>query len=238
MKKIRFPSEAVYLLSMILCAFAIAMMSAADFGMSMTVTPAYILSLRLSALTFGQGEYITQGLVFVLFCILMKKVKLIYFSSFVTCLLYGAILDLWRLLIPAFNPAVTPAGSGPLPLRILFFLISLILSTLSVALCYRAYIYPQVYDFFVKCVCEKFGWDRTLTKRIFDLSFLCLALILSLSIFRRVVGIGVGTVILAFCNGSLIGFFDRRLDRYFDFSPVFPGLVRYFEPNPQPREKG
>ena len=44
----------------------------------MIVAPAYILSLKFEFLTFGQWEYVLQSLLFIVFCIIKRKVKLIY----------------------------------------------------------------------------------------------------------------------------------------------------------------
>lgn len=71
------------------------MLTAANFGISMIVAPAYILSLKTGFLTFGQAEYVLQAGLFIVFCLVMRKFKAVYLSSFVTCLIYGAVLDLW-----------------------------------------------------------------------------------------------------------------------------------------------
>ena len=103
-KKLKIPSEAVYILAVAFLSLAVAMISAANFGVSMIVAPAYLLSLKLEFLTFGQAEYVIQAGLFVVFCIAMRGFKIVYLSSFATCLVYGAALDLWRC-IPFFNPA-------------------------------------------------------------------------------------------------------------------------------------
>ena len=107
MKKLKLPSEVVYLAAIVLLAFSVAMLTSVDFGISMIVAPAYILSLVVPNFTFGQAEYVLQAILFVLFCIIMKKFRVSYLCSFVTCLIYGAVLDLFRL-IPLFNPTITP----------------------------------------------------------------------------------------------------------------------------------
>ena len=121
-KKIKISSEIAYIFAIVALAFSVAMITITDFGVSMIVAPAYILSQKLGFLTFGQSEYIIQGLMFVVFCILMKKVKLIYFSSFLSGIVYGAVLDLWRL-IPIFNQNVTTANDLQIVTRIVFFVI-------------------------------------------------------------------------------------------------------------------
>lgn len=72
-KKITLHGEFVYAAAVILLSLAVAMLSAANFGVSMIVAPAYIISQKLGVITFGQGEYLVQSVLFVVFCILMKK---------------------------------------------------------------------------------------------------------------------------------------------------------------------
>ncbi|MEE1019178.1 MAG: DUF6198 family protein, partial [Acutalibacteraceae bacterium] len=170
--KITISSELVYLLGILILSFSVAMIASTNFGVSMIVAPAYIVSQKLGFITFGQSEYIIQGLLFIVFCLLMKRFKPIYLFSFMTSIIYGAVLDFWRLIIPHFNPSICPPGSLPLPLRIAYFAIGMLLTSLAVSLFFRTYIYPQVYDFFVKCISQKFGIDRTKFKMAFDGSML------------------------------------------------------------------
>ena len=229
MKKIKISCELDYILAILLLSFSVAMISCTDFGLSMIVSPAYILSQKLGFLTFGQSEYVIQGVLIVLFCILMRKVKPIYFTSFGTGLIYGAVLDLWRLVIPHFNPSVTPPGSLPVPLRLLYFVLGMTMTSLSIAMFFRTYLYPQVYDFFVKGVSQKFGLDRNKFKICYDAAFLAISCAMSLILFRRFVGVGFGTLIMTACNGLLIGAFGKMLDRFFVFEPRFKKFSRYFE---------
>lgn len=229
MKKIRLSSEFVYILGLLLLSFSVAMIASTDFGVSMIVAPAYILSLKVEALSFGQCEYVIQGVLFLIMCLLLGRIRPIYFSSFVTGLIYGALLDLWRLLIPAFNPAVTAPGTLALPLRILMLAGGLALTSFSIALFFRTYFYPQVYDFFVKAVSRRFGLNRGKFKIAFDFTFLAISCLLSLLLFGRLYGVGIGTVVATAVNGFMISGFGRVLDRFVCISPRFVRLSRYFE---------
>ena len=229
MKQLRFPSELCYLCSILLLSLAVAMVAAAGYGVSMVVAPAYILSLKVPFLTFGQSEYVVQAILFAVFCVLMRRVRLVYFSSFLTCLVYGAVLDLWRLAIPLFNPAVTEPGSMATPLRVTLFAFGMLLTAFSVALFYRTYLYPQVYDFFVKGVAARFSLNRTKLKIACDVASLFVAIALSLLFFRRLNGIGVGTLIMTALNGVLIGAFGKMIDRLFLFYPLLPSFAAKFE---------
>lgn len=228
MKKIKVPSELVYAVAIIILSFSVAMMSCADLGLSMIVSPAYILSCKIG-LTFGQCEYIVQGILFVVFCVLMKKIKLVYLSSFITGLIYGAVLDFWRLVIPHFNPEITAPGSVPMWLRIIYFLLGMFMTSLSIAMFFKTYLYPQIYDFFVKGIAEKYRLNQTKFKIGFDMSMLAISVVMTLVLFRRFVGIGVGTLIMACINGVVIGFFGKMLDKFFIIEPKAKKFSKYFD---------
>ena len=228
-KKLVVSSEGMYLFTNLLCALSVAIVTAADFGVSMIVAPAYILSLKVPFLTFGQAEYVVQGLLFIVLCFLMKKVKLIYFASFNTCFLYGAFLDLWRLLIPALTPEVIAAGETPMALRIVYFVVGTLLTQLAVALYFRLYIYPQVYEFFIKCLSARFGFDITKVKTVYDFVSLSLSVGMTLLFFGRITGIGIGTIVTTFVNGVGIRLFGNLVDKHLEFRPSFPQLASLFD---------
>lgn len=228
MKKISVSGELSYIFALSLISLSVAMAAAADFGVSMIAAPTYILSLKFPFLSFGQWEYVVQGLLFVLMCVMLRGFKPIYLISFLSGVVYGSILDFWRSVLPMLNPAVTAPGSMPMGLRLALFVIGELICGVGVALAFKTYIYPQVYDFFVKAVAEKRGFNRTKLKRIFDASFLAVAVALALLMFRGFEGMGWGTVVLTLVNGPVIGFFDKWLDKHFDFKPALPKIAKHF----------
>lgn len=237
MKKPVIHSELVYISAIILLTLAVAMTAAADLGVSMVVAPAYILHLKFDAihigsltipLTFGVFTYLVEGLIFVVFCILMRKVKLSYFCSFLTCVIYGYVLDAWRAVVPLFNENITPPGSMAMWARILLFVGGMVLTSFAVALFFKTYIPPQVIDFFVKGVSEKYSIGRTKFKIITDAVLLITACIMTFIFFGKFKGIGVGTVIITLCNGWLIGLFTKLIDKLFVVKAIFPKVEAKF----------
>lgn len=216
MKKIRVSNEGIYAAAVFVLSFATAMLAAADLGMSMVVAPAYIVSIRVSALTFGQAEYIVQGMLFIMFCVIMRKVKPMYFFSFASGLVYGAVLDFWRMAVPHFDPERFAPGTLPLSLRTVYFIIGFLLNSLGVALYFKTYFYPQVYEFFVKGISGRFGIKLSLFKIGFDLTCLVIAFAFSFLMLGKIAGIGPGTVALAFGNGVLIGMYEKWMDRHLE----------------------
>ncbi len=228
MKKLKISSEAAYVVAITLLSLAVAILSAADFGISMIVAPAYLLSLKTGFLTFGQAEYVIQAGLFIVLCLILRKFKFVYLFSFVTCLIYGAVLDLWRK-IPFFNPSITPPMSMNLWVRAILFVSGVILTSFAVALFFKTYLYPQVYDFFVKAVSYRYKIKISVLKTIVDLSCLTASVIMTFAFFNEVRGIGWGTLVMAIFNGTLIGVFSKLLDKFFDFQPTFPRFARLFE---------
>ena len=229
MKKLTVYSEVAYLLANVLLALAVSILTAADLGISMIVAPAYLLSEKVPFLTFGQSEYVLQAVVFVLLCLLLKRFKPVCFFSFGTCLLYGLILDGWRAVVPLLNPTVTEPGSMGWPLRIGMFAVGMVLTAFSVALFFKTYLYPQVYDFFVRSISAHFSVPLSKFKTAFDVVLLLISVGMSLLFFGKFVGVNIGTVVMALFNGFIIGGWCRFFEKRCSFVPLFPRLAKRFE---------
>ena len=227
MNRLRIPSEIIYLFSVVLLAFAVALSAAADFGVSMVAAPAYLLSLKTGFLSFGVAEYVFQGILFIIMCVILRKCRFAYFFSFLTSLFYGAVLDLFRL-IPFLNPAVMPPGSLDLWLRILLFVLSVILTGFSLSLCFKTYLYPKVFDFFIKCLHRKYGFKTHRIKFVFDASCLVISMTMTLLFFGRIEGVGFGSFLIVATNWLTIKFFNFLLDKTVEPVPLFPKFAQYF----------
>ncbi len=227
-KRIKLSSEVVYILATVLLALSVAMIALSGFGLSMIVAPAYLLSEKLGFITFGQGEYIIQAILFITLCIAMKKVKLVYFSSFLSGIIYGAVLDLWRM-IPFFNTDITTPESLSMIVRVVLFILGMLMTSFSIALYFKSYLYPQVYDFFVKAVSKKYEISRSKFKTCFDASFFILSVVMTFAFFDKIVGINFGTLIMTVLNGTIIGACNKWLDKHFSFEPTFKKFANYFE---------
>lgn len=216
--------EGAWIAGLIVLALGTALAAKANLGVSMVVAPAYIISEK-TPLTFGMAEWIYEGLMLVLFSIVMKRFRLRYLLSFGTSFLYGLALDFWNLVV--FRSFAADA----LWLRIVLLALSLICVSLGVTLFFMSYLPAQICDLFVKEVAEKYKLDRNKFKYIFDISSLVLALILSLILFRSAWGhgIGIGTIAATLLNGLIIAFFSKILVKFIDFSPLIRPLYDRFE---------
>ena len=79
MKKPVLYTEAAYGLGMVGLSFSVALMTRADFGVSMVVAPAYLLYLKLNPLfpffTFGMAEYTLQAALLLFTVLAVRKFR-------------------------------------------------------------------------------------------------------------------------------------------------------------------
>ncbi len=225
--KPRFMSELAYALALPLLAFGVALMEKADFGVSMVVAPAYLLHLKLVMIhpffTFGALEYMVQGALLIVLCIVLRSFRPAYLFSFVTAVLYGFILDGCMLLCAPF-----PVGS--FLWRLLWYVLGMLFCSLGVSLMFHTYLAPEVYELFVKEISAKFRLRITRVKTVYDISSALVGVLLSFLFFGlwHFEGVKLGTVLCALVNGFLIGLCSKFLDRTFVFYDRFP-LRKHFE---------
>lgn len=201
--------------------FAVALYTKADLGLSMIAAPTYIISEKVSWLSYGQTEYIVQALVLALMCIAVGKFKWAYLTSFVTALLYGSVLDLYIWLMRGWTP-------GAMWVRVLIFAAGMVFTAVGVSMFLHTYLAPCSYDYFVRTVVQEKNLDLRKFKLGNDAVYLVVSVVLSLALFHGFVGVTWGTLVIVLCNGHLITAISNRMDRDIEFFDRFPKLAKYF----------
>lgn len=212
MKKVPF-GELAFVLGVVFTCMGVALMVSSDLGLSMVAAPAYILGEKFAFLTTGMAEWGIQGTLFILGCVLMRRFSFPLLLSLAVAALNAAVLD---VMLTIFAGVSAASFMG----QLFLYLLGLLSLSLGIAFAFRSYLPCQVHEMFVKVVSEHFGWNRDKCKIAYDWIFLALALTLSLCFFRRLVGIGIGTVIGTIGNGPLIALWGKGLDKVFNFAPA------------------
>ncbi len=220
-KKTRLPKELCWLLGLVIMPFAVALMTKANLGLSMIAAPTFIISEKIPFLTYGQTEYIAQGVMLILMCIVVKKFKATYFTSFVTAVIYGSILDLFIWCFSGFTIEA-------MWLRIVVFIIGMVLTSVGVAFFMNTYLAPCAWDYFVRTVVFEKKLDLRKFKLGYDFCFLIISVALSLILFKGFVGITWGTLVIAVCNGNIIAFLNSYINKHFELYSAFPKLEKFF----------
>ncbi len=227
-KKIQNCGEIAWLCGIVLCSLGLCLSTRSGLGVSMIITPAYNIYLKVSEslpwFTLGMAQYMFQGLLIVATSLAVRRFKLKYLLCFLTAVIHGMAVDLWRLVIGS-DVAET------MPMRIFFCASGAVASALAIALMLRTYLPQEVYELFVKEVADKYSFSVNKTKWVFDILSLFLGIILMLILFKGFYTqiIGVGTIVLTFLNTPLITLFGRIFDRYISFGPALKSFHRVFE---------
>lgn len=218
--------ELSYLFGIILIGLGVAFMTKSDFGVSSIVAPAYIIHLKMVSLgyswiTFGTAEYMLQGAILILMCLVVRRFKWKYLLSFLTSVIYGFILDGWLFVL----------GTEPfesLGMRIVSLVLGLLVCASAIAFLFRTYLPQQVYELFVAEVVLRYNLRLQRFKLIFDISMLAIAVIFALTMGVPLLsGIGLGTVICAALNSVLIGAFGKLYDKGLCFDEALPKLKKF-----------
>lgn len=218
MKKPVVYTELAYVAALLILALGTALIESGGFGISMVAAPAYVLFLKVSSLfpgfSFGTAEYLMEALVLSLMMVLVRRCKVSYFLSFATAVVYGFLLDGTMALVRLLPMDLLPG-------KIIGYVIGMLLCSAAISLLFRAYFPPAAYEMFVKEVADKWKLPLSVLKTVYDCSSLALAVVMSLLFFGRLDGIGIGTVICAFVNGTLIRMFGAFFEKIFLFRDCF-----------------
>lgn len=236
MKKLQKSSELLWLLGIIFVAFGVAICSKADLGVSMIAAPAFVIQEALAALwpslSVGMTEYLIQGLLLVLLCLVIRRFRWHYLLAFAVAVVYGYTLNffLWLLGGVSFDAVW---------LRWVMLIVGDLITGFGVACFFRTYMPLQVYELFVAELASRFSFKIGRVKTVFDYTLLALSLIMALTLFGDVTtfdwstiyyasfhSIGLGTLVTTLINSPIIMLMGKLLDLLFDPTPLLPRLKR------------
>lgn len=224
-KLLRKQGEISWLIACVLCSLGVALSAKSNLGVSMVVAPSYVLHHYLkqfsSFFSFGNLEYIVQGLMIIALAIIVKKFKIKYVLAFVTSVIYGLMLDVWQKYVIGYEPF------NELYLNIIMMAAGAVITSLAIALYLKSFMPQQGYDLFVYELYTTFDKKMSKVKWIYDIASLLTAIVLMLILFGTfdLSLVGIGTLILTFINTPMISGFGKLLDKFVDFSPLFPTLA-------------
>ena len=224
-KKPVFYTEIAYFLGLFLLAWGTALTVWGDFGLSMVVAPAYIIHVTVSKywpwFSFGVAEYAFQAVILIVMVILLRKARWYYLLSFATAVLYGILLDAGTSVFHAVLPATQMEGY-----RLAAYIVGDLMVCAGVSMMFKTYIPPEAYELFVKEIGSRTGIKLHIFKTAYDCCSLIIAVGLSYILLGNLEGIGIGTVVCAFLNGSLIKGITGLLEKNFEFRDLFAFRVK------------
>lgn len=241
MKKLQKTSELLWVFGIIFVALGVAICSKADLGVSMVAAPAFVVFDAIKGLwagfSVGMTEYIIQGLMLILLCIIVKKFNWRYLLAFLVAVIYGYTLNFFLWLL-------SPISFNEVWLRYVMLLVGDVVTAFGVACFFKTYMPLQVYELFVAEISNVYNIHIVKVKRIFDISLLALSIILAFTLFGDVTtfdwstiyyksfhSIGIGTIITTIINSTLINFCSKFLDKVFEPTARFTKLENFLKRN-------
>lgn len=222
MKKIHKTAELMWLFGIVFVALGVSVCSKANLGVSMIAAPAFILSGVLGDtfawLSVGVMEYLVQGAMVVLLCLVIRRFKWQYLLSFLVGVFYGYSLDFFLWLLADFAPQA-------LWLRWVTLIVGDLLTGFGVACFFRTYLPVQVYELFVSEVAGRYHFSVNRVKWVFDLSLLAFSVLLAVTT-GCYQGLGLGTLVTTIINAPIILFWGRILDYFTVPTSFVPALEK------------
>ncbi|NMP38572.1 MAG: hypothetical protein GX051_10730 [Clostridiales bacterium] len=241
MKKIKKSSELLWLFGTVFVALGVAICSKANLGVSMIAAPAFVVYDAIAPLwsgfSVGMTEYIIQGLMLVVLCIVVRRFNWRYLLAFAVAVIYGYTLNLFLWLLGGVS-------FDAVWLRWVMLFIGDVITATGVACFFRTYMPLQVYELFVAELASRFNFNINKVKWSFDMTLLVLSLVLAFTLFGDVktfdwatIGyssfhsIGLGTLVTTAINSPIIAFVGKGIDKIFDPSPRFPKVEKALKRN-------
>lgn len=237
-KRLQKFGEIYWIFGVIFVALGVAICSKANLGVSMIAAPPFIIQEWLLKYTdwfsVGTIEYLFQGLLLILLCIVVRRFKIKYIFSFLVAFTYGLVLDLWLLILGR-------EVYDSVWLRWIMLFVGDLITALGVACFFRTYLPLQVYELVVSEVADKYNLAVPKTKLYYDIISLVLSIVLAFLLnldantfdWSKLYStsyhyIGAGTIITTFINAPLIALFGKILQKLTGQEALLPNVKNFF----------
>lgn len=183
-------------IGLILMALGVALSIKADLGTSPISSLPYVTSL-MSSLSVGTTTIIMNGMfVLIQIAILRRRYDPFQLLQFPAAILFGSMIDLWGQVLSGLHP------NGYL-FELLLCILGVVLVAVGVSVEVAAKLVTTAGEGVVLAVCQvapvRFGSMKT----TFDVTLVCLSVILSLLFLHGLYGVREGTVLAAIFVGQI-----------------------------------
>lgn len=152
--------EGMWVLGIFLVSLGVSLCSKADLGVSMIAAPAFIIQEALAPhlpwLTVGVTEYVYQGIVLIIMCIIVRRFDIRYLGAFLVAVIYGYVLDMWLAVIGVETDVVY--------FRWLLMAAGAVTTAVGVTCFFRTYLPLEVYELVVAEVAKRYSYKLEKTK--------------------------------------------------------------------------
>lgn len=239
MSKFKKSGELLWALGMLFVALGVSTCNKANLGVSMIAAPTFVVSDALknvfSGISVGMTEYMLQGTLLVVLCIIIRKFNWRYLLSFIEAVIYGYILNFFLWLLSGITV-------DAVWLRWVMLLIGDCFTAFGVACFFRTYMPLQIYELFVSEFTNSFKLSIAKVKWVFDILLLIISIILAVTLFDDIKtfdwskiyctsfhNIGLGTLVTTIINSPIISLMGKLIDKFFGPAPKFEKFEKFIK---------
>ena len=196
----------VYIAGMFLIAAGVTLSRSTDLGVSPVNSIPNVLSLRFERISMGTWVIIVFAFfILVQAALLLKKFKWFAFLQLISSTLFGYLVDFTNYL----GSLVLPVQQS-VALKCVFIAVSVVVIAFGIFMYLEAKILSMPGEGVTLALSERTKLKVSTCKIIFDVSVVSVATILSFVFFKKLHGVGVGTVVIA----VLVGFAMKPIMHY------------------------
>lgn len=199
-----------FALGVFINALGIDLITKSDLGTSQISSISYVASLKFNWLSFGMSTFLLNAIFMVMQVFILKgKINLKLLLQLPVSYLLGFFINMNMSILRFFQPT-----------NLMTETISLVLGCVILGLGISIEVAPDIVKIpgegIVATMSKVYGISFGKVKMLFDMTLIILAAILSLILFHRIEGIGIGTVVSALMVGKCVNIFNRLLEPTYD----------------------
>lgn len=216
----RFPTFcariALYLLGMLILAVSLTLNTKVTLGVSSIISVAYCVS-ALSGCSIGDTTLVWFILLIVIQIVLhlirkapnWKQIILFDVLQLPLSLVFTRCMNLVAEVIPVFEEAYAGTFWGGIWGRLCLLVLAIVLTGIGAALTLDMRLIPNPGDGIVQAIADFFSKPVGTAKNLTDICCVTLAALIALCFARKIIGIGLGTLLAALTTGRVLALFNR-----------------------------
>ncbi len=191
-----------FLLGVNILAIGLILNTKSGLGVSAINSVPYSIS-QMTSLSLGNATFCIYIIFIILQTILLKKIDIKVLLQFPFSLVFSYLLDLYDYLLPFDFEAMAP--------RFILLFFAIILTALGAYLMVVADIVLNPADGMVNTLTKVTKKQFGLVKNCFDLTMICVTIIICMVVKGYLIGIGIGTIFSAIFIGRCISLYQKYL---------------------------
>ena len=206
----------LYLLGMLILSVSLTLNTKVTLGVSSIISVAHCVSV-LTGFSIGDTTLVWYILLIAAQIVLHLKRKASNWKQIILfdvlqlplSLVFTRFMNLFSDLIPVFETAYAGTFWGGIGGRLCLLVLAIVLTGIGAALTLNMRLIPNPGDGIVQAIADYFSKPMGTAKNLTDICCVTLSAVISLCFARRIIGIGLGTLLAALTTGRVIALFNH-----------------------------